>query len=524
MRFLHLTTPQRSLSILATLLFVLLTVGSNAQAQTQTCEITGETKICPGETTKLCGPDGAASYQWNVPGSDDPTTQCIDVSEPSFYALIVTWPDGSQSNCGANVTFIDEGESCAISGNLSICEGGSTELCGPADASSYEWTGPNGFIDDTQCITVSEPGDYTLVIGGETECASTCTETVVLRTTEPCEIKGDTRFCIGDSGELCGPAGAASYSWTGPGGFTGDTECVTVTAAGEYTLVVSYGEGCGSECKIVVETEDCRETLNCPRTPGFWSQQCAQRPNGSTKFSAAQMQLIAARVDELSDHFDWTGGQEFAGFCAVINNNAGLVAQANRHFAAFLANFATGELGLIANNGEEVFLDLSTPVDCGVDGIDTLGDLLEAADEALANGSSDLEDIKDCLDATNNGVGIGDVCSEDEDGESTDGRLAGLSLGVPGGSRLLLAPNPFKEITNVSFAVPNGESRKVEIGVYDVSGRRVNTLASGDYAAGIHSLTWNGKSASGERVANGVYYVRAKIGTDLAVQRVLFVK
>jgi hypothetical protein len=507
------------------LLFVLAFASADAQAQSQTCEITGEGKICPGESTKLCGPDGAVSYQWNVPGSDDPTTQCIDVSEPAWYGLIVTWPDGSQSECFANVEYTDESVPCSISGNLSICEGGSTELCGPEGAGGYEWIGPSGPIGSDRCIVATEPGDYTLILGGDSECSSTCTETVVLRTSEPCEIKGDARFCIGESGELCGPDGGSSYSWSGPGDFSGDTQCVTVTEAGEYTLEVSFAEGCATSCKILVETEDCRETLNCARTPGFWSQQCAQREGGSTKFDADEMQLIAARVDELSDYFDWTDGAEFAAFCGVINQNSGLIKQSKRHFAAFLANFATGELGLIANNGEEIFLDLTTPVDCGVEGVETLGDLLEAADDALANGSEDLEAIKDCLDAANNNEGIGEVCEEDQKvSKPLSGRSARLSLGAPGGSRLLLAPNPFKLSTMVQFAVPNGETRKVEIGVYDVSGRRVSTLASGEYAAGIHSLSWDGKSASGQRVANGVYYVRAQIGTDMEVQRVLFVK
>ena len=34
----------------------------------------------------------------------------------------------------------------------------------------------------------------------------------------------------------------------------------------------------------------------CPRTPGFWQQQCKQLGNGSTKFTKAQVTSIAVDV------------------------------------------------------------------------------------------------------------------------------------------------------------------------------------------------------------------------------------
>lgn len=512
---------------LATLMIALAICSSSALAQSQNCEITGETKLCPGQTTKLCGPDGATSYQWYIPGMEGPREQCIEVSEPFYYELVVGWPDGTYTICAANVTYEDGGGTCSITGDRTICEGGSTELCGPSEASSYSWTGPNGFTASSDCIVVTEPGDYTLVLDGKEQCGSTCTATVVTRTSDPCEIKGDTLFCKDESSELCGPEGGATYSWKGPEGFTGDTQCVTVTLPGEYTLDVTYAEGCDSHCKISVETEDCRETLNCPRTPGFWTAQCEQKNDGSAKFTADEVQRIAARVDELSSYFNWVDGTEMSAFCAIINPSRPMTVakQAKRHFAAFLANVATGQLGLIADNGDEIFIDLSTEVDCGVQGVDTLEDLLAAADAAIAAGSSTLSTIKDCLDATNNGVGIGTVCEEKSgDVSKTDAQERLEAKLVGGGSRILLAPNPFKMDTTIQFAVPSGETQKVEIGVYDVSGRRVNVLASGEFASGVHSVIWNGTGASGARVANGVYYVRALIGSEAAVQRVLFLK
>ena len=47
----------------------------------------------------------------------------------------------------------------------------------------------------------------------------------------------------------------------------------------------------------------------------------------------------------------------------------------------------------------------------------------------------------------------------------------------------------------------------VKLDVFDLSGRRVNTLVSGFQAAGDHEVAWNG-SASWGRVASGMYFAR----------------
>src|SRR5262249_49730827 len=52
---------------------------------------------------------------------------------------------------------------------------------------------------------------------------------------------------------------------------------------------------------------------SCPRTVGYWSAQCAQKGNGSTKYSASAVTAIAACIDARVDIFNWS--DDFAGFC-----------------------------------------------------------------------------------------------------------------------------------------------------------------------------------------------------------------
>src|SRR5262249_18150781 len=50
---------------------------------------------------------------------------------------------------------------------------------------------------------------------------------------------------------------------------------------------------------------------------------------------------------------------------------------------------------------------------------------------------------------------------------------------------------------------------RVQIGIYDVTGRKVRNLADRVFAAGEHELHWDGTDDSGAKVARGVYFVRS---------------
>jgi len=61
----------------------------------------------------------------------------------------------------------------------------------------------------------------------------------------------------------------------------------------------------------------------------------------------------------------------------------------------------------------------------------------------------------------------------------------------------------------VSFGLAKGDL--VNIGVYDVTGRKVRTLANRQFAAGEHSLQWDGSDDDGSQVARGVYFARIQM-------------
>jgi len=78
-------------------------------------------------------------------------------------------------------------------------------------------------------------------------------------------------------------------------------------------------------------------------------------------------------------------------------------------------------------------------------------------------------------------------------------------------------PNPFNSTTTISFNLPSVTG--VDLTVYDLSGRRVATLAGGFMEAGNHRLTWMPEAISG-----GVYIVRLAAGGQVFNTRAIYLK
>jgi uncharacterized repeat protein (TIGR01451 family) len=83
-------------------------------------------------------------------------------------------------------------------------------------------------------------------------------------------------------------------------------------------------------------------------------------------------------------------------------------------------------------------------------------------------------------------------------------------------------PNPFSGTTNFAYKVAEGGA-SVDVGVYNVAGRLVKTLASGAQGAGTYTVTWDGSDAAGVRMAPGVYFLKSRVGGDSSVSRVIYV-
>jgi lysophospholipase L1-like esterase len=112
-------------------------------------------------------------------------------------------------------------------------------------------------------------------------------------------------------------------------------------------------------------------------------------------------------------------------------------------------------------------------------------------------------------------------------GESIDPNLfvEGLSTGVnePTGnipssfSLLQNYPNPFNPSTSISFNLPVFSFASLK--VYEVTGREVATLVSGELPAGSYSRQWDAAGLS-----SGVYYYRLRTGAFIDTKKMIFLK
>lgn len=84
-------------------------------------------------------------------------------------------------------------------------------------------------------------------------------------------------------------------------------------------------------------------------------------------------------------------------------------------------------------------------------------------------------------------------------------------------------PNPFNGSTSISFEL-SGTS-KIELLVFDVTGRIVSTLASGMMPAGNHTVMWDGTAEkTGKGVSSGVYLCVLKAGNSINSKKMLMLR
>ena len=83
-------------------------------------------------------------------------------------------------------------------------------------------------------------------------------------------------------------------------------------------------------------------------------------------------------------------------------------------------------------------------------------------------------------------------------------------------------PNPFNPSTFISYHLV--EDSQVEISVYDMLGRKVQTLFTGQQQAGSYHVYWHGKNEAGSIAPTGTYLIRMQTENTSQVQKVLLMK
>ncbi len=204
--------------------------------------------ICQGDSVVLTATSNATGYLW----STGQTGSSITVSPSSTTTYSVSATAGGTGSAISTVTVNPIPAAPTAGSNSPICEGATLNLTASAIANAtYNWTGPNGFTSTLQnpsipAATTAAAGTYEVTATVLNCTSAPATTTVVVNPVPAAPVVSSTSpVCAGTTIQLTADSIAgASYSWTGPGGFTSSLQNPTIpnasnANAGTYSLTVS---------------------------------------------------------------------------------------------------------------------------------------------------------------------------------------------------------------------------------------------------------------------------------------------
>jgi len=101
-----------------------------------------------------------------------------------------------------------------------------------------------------------------------------------------------------------------------------------------------------------------------------------------------------------------------------------------------------------------------------------------------------------------------DLVLDPDDWIIKEASVATTAGGQPATALRLLPnhPNPFNPTTEIRFDLPR--AGRVDLGIFDLEGRRLRTLVAGVREAGEQSVRWDGRDDAGRELSSGVYCCR----------------
>jgi len=196
---------------------------------------------CPGQTIQL-NSSGGGTYSWTGPNNfssslQNPTIPNLSLSNVGTYTVTV-----NNGGCTATVsTTVSINISQPIAGNLTICQGSTTQLSNPVPPSGSPWMSSNtavATISPSGLVTGLSAGTTTITYSSSNGCQATALVTVSgppVLTVTPNNIA-----CFGGSGSVT----LSASGGTAP--FTYGATPTTNLAPGSYTYVATSAAGCVS--------------------------------------------------------------------------------------------------------------------------------------------------------------------------------------------------------------------------------------------------------------------------------------
>ncbi len=215
---------------------------------------------CFNTSTTITGNSSQSNlmYSWQGPGGFTSTDQFFEANQEGNYAVTVTATNGCTATADVDVSISGNPDGSITKDNDLDCLDEDTQLTASSTTAgaTFSWTGPSGPIGGGAQITATEGGTYTLVVTSPIGCSTTVTELVMEDTQSPDVDATVTNEidCTTTNATLQGSSATtgATFSWTGPNGFSSTDIEPVITEGGMYTLEVTGPNGCTAEFPISV--------------------------------------------------------------------------------------------------------------------------------------------------------------------------------------------------------------------------------------------------------------------------------
>lgn len=148
----------------------------------------------------------------------------------------------------------------SITATTPLCAGQTLNLSTNSGA-SYTWSGPNSFSSSLQSpsipnVTTANSGTYSVIVNTSGGCSGTASLVVTVNSAPVATASSTSPVCAGQTLSLTS-GGGASYSWSGPNGFTSPLQNPTISsvstaASGTYSVIVTGASGCTSTGTVSV--------------------------------------------------------------------------------------------------------------------------------------------------------------------------------------------------------------------------------------------------------------------------------
>lgn len=216
------------------------------------CSTTGITSTLSINATTGFTP-APTSYNWSGPGGFTASTATVVNNNAAVGIYTVSVSNGFCSGSGTVAVVAPGNFTPNITATNVTCFNGSdgsaflSSITGTSTA-PYTYTWSTSPVQNTALASNLIAGTYTLSVTDSMACTFSNTITITQPPTVPVAPTNTGPYCAGSTIQL-NTGSFTTYTWTGPGGFTSNTQNPTIpnaqlTNAGQYTVVVTNANNC----------------------------------------------------------------------------------------------------------------------------------------------------------------------------------------------------------------------------------------------------------------------------------------